>query len=449
MKLRHLTALSVATAAVALLPHGTAAAIPGDNPTAQDLTVACAIPADRDINVTRTVYQTGLEHHVSDKVMLAGFEAGWVESRMNNLNCGDADSLGVFQERPSQNWGTPAQIMDVHYAATQFFTRAIAREQQHPEYSAGQIAQAVEVSCCPEKYPAAENKARAMMAEVAPLAVPPDRVNQINRDGYADLVGVAANGELFGYHNGSLVNTDHVPFASETWRVTNSDWSDAKQIATGDVTGDGYADLVAARADGSLVVYANGIELNADGIPFIGQTWSYPGSWNTMRQLAVADVTGDGYADIVAVDASGALVVYANGLKVNGTPFTAETYHIGGNWSAVKQLALTDVNRDGYADIVAVDGNGQLFGYNNGSLVNANHVPFAGETWRITGSNWSGVTQLTAGEFSGDGYGDLVAVEADGSLSVYANNILNTPTMPYAARTWHIGGDWSTVKTLA
>jgi hypothetical protein len=81
---------------------------------------SCHVPSNRDISVTRTVYDVGVELGVSDRVMLAGFEAGWVESRMNNLSCGDKDSLGVFQQRPSQGWGTPQQIMDVSYAATQF-----------------------------------------------------------------------------------------------------------------------------------------------------------------------------------------------------------------------------------------------------------------------------------------------------------------------------------------
>ncbi len=445
MKLRHAIPLTLAAAAAAFLPD-TAAAIPSATP--DDFGIMCAVPANHDLNVTRTVYQVGLEHHVSDKVMLAGFEAGWVESHMNNLTCGDADSLGVFQQRPSMNWGTPAQILDVRYAATQFFTRAINSERGNPGRTAGQIAQDVQRSGFPDRYDQAQGKAQALIAEVLPYAVPPDRVNQINRDGYADLVGVDANGELFGYHNGSLVNDGKVPFKSETWRVRGSNWSGAKHVATGDVSGDGYADLVAAQGDGSLVVYANGIELNA-GVPFGNQTWSYAGGWHTMRQLAVADVTGDRHADVVAVTAAGSLVVYANGLKSNGTPYGAQTWDIGGNWSGIKQFTLTDVNRDGFADIVAVDANGELFGYNNGSLVNAQGVPFKSETWRIKGSNWSGVTQLTTGDVSGDGYGDLVAVAADGSVSVYANGILLTPGKPYTNRTWHIEGDWSAVRTLA
>jgi hypothetical protein len=54
----------------------------------------CHVPPTHDLEVTKTVYTVGLRLGVSDKVMLAGFEAGWVESHMNNLRCGDRDSLG-------------------------------------------------------------------------------------------------------------------------------------------------------------------------------------------------------------------------------------------------------------------------------------------------------------------------------------------------------------------
>ena len=126
-----------------------------------------SIPPDRDLAVTRTVHQVGSELGVSDKVMLAGFETGWVESHMNNLNCGDKDSLGVFQQRPSQGWGTPEQVMDVRFASNTFFTRAKSSEARNPGFTAGQIAQDVQRSAHPDRYDAVEGKARSMMAEVA------------------------------------------------------------------------------------------------------------------------------------------------------------------------------------------------------------------------------------------------------------------------------------------
>lgn len=119
-------------------------------------------------DVLRIVYQVGTSHCASDKVMLAAFEACTVESGCRNLKHGDRDSLGVFQQRPSQGWGTPAQLTDVRYAATQFFVRAIASEGCCP--TAGLLAQAVQRSCCPHKYDQHEATARERMAEGARLS---------------------------------------------------------------------------------------------------------------------------------------------------------------------------------------------------------------------------------------------------------------------------------------
>ncbi|WP_228983966.1 hypothetical protein [Streptomyces sp. DH12] len=123
----------------------------------------CRIPPNHDPDVIRTVHQVGLRLGVSDKVMLAAFEAGWVESHMNNLDCGDKDSLGVFQQRPSQGWGTPEQIMDVPYAAERFFRGATAVERRSPDLSPGRTAQEVQRSAHPDRYDAAEDKARALL----------------------------------------------------------------------------------------------------------------------------------------------------------------------------------------------------------------------------------------------------------------------------------------------
>ncbi|WP_439661207.1 hypothetical protein ACSHWB_06745 [Lentzea sp. HUAS TT2] len=127
------------------------------------LNVLCRVPGVHDAEVIRVVHAVGLSRGVSDKVMLAGFEAGWVESHMNNLSCGDADSLGVFQQRPSMGWGAPEQIMDVSYAAGRFFEYAVRVDR--PELSAGLLADAVQRSCCPERYDQAVGRAQSMLRQ--------------------------------------------------------------------------------------------------------------------------------------------------------------------------------------------------------------------------------------------------------------------------------------------
>jgi hypothetical protein len=60
------------------------------------------------------------------------------------LSCGDQDSLGAFQQRPSMGWGTPEQIQDPTYAAGKFLDQAIPLAAANPGYTADQIAQGVQ-----------------------------------------------------------------------------------------------------------------------------------------------------------------------------------------------------------------------------------------------------------------------------------------------------------------
>src|SRR5829696_2276626 len=48
------------------------------------------------------------------------------ESKLINLEYGGRDSLGLFQQRPSQGWGSPGQILDPRYAAAKFYDALVA-----------------------------------------------------------------------------------------------------------------------------------------------------------------------------------------------------------------------------------------------------------------------------------------------------------------------------------
>jgi hypothetical protein len=114
-----------------------------------------------DEGVARAICRVLDRHEASPKVRLAAFEAAIVESGVHNLNYGDRDSLGAFQQRPSMGWGTPAQILNPEYAATQFVTRAISANRDY--MSAGQLAQAVQRSAYPERYDQRASQANALL----------------------------------------------------------------------------------------------------------------------------------------------------------------------------------------------------------------------------------------------------------------------------------------------
>ncbi|TFK96948.1 hypothetical protein BDV98DRAFT_585935 [Pterulicium gracile] len=129
-----------------------------------------SIPSTADDNILRQLYQISTARGVSEKVLLATFETCWIESHCNNLPCGDQDSIGVFQQRPSQGWGSYDEIMNVDYSTGKFLELCIPTAEQNPDLSAGTIAQLVQRSEFPDRYNEAEGIARGLIDRARELA---------------------------------------------------------------------------------------------------------------------------------------------------------------------------------------------------------------------------------------------------------------------------------------
>ena len=84
----------------------------------------------------------------------------WQESGVLNLDYGDRDSLGLFQQRPSQGWGTPDQIMNPWYSAGKFYD-ALVKVKDWQTRDVGEVAQAVQRSAYPDAYDQYEPSGRA------------------------------------------------------------------------------------------------------------------------------------------------------------------------------------------------------------------------------------------------------------------------------------------------
>ncbi|MCR6687912.1 hypothetical protein [Cellulomonas sp.] len=82
------------------------------------------------------------------------------ESRMENIDYGDRDSIGLFQQRPSQGWGTVEQIMNPTYATRKFF-EGLEKVDGYEDMEITVAAQAVQRSGFPDAYAQHEGRARA------------------------------------------------------------------------------------------------------------------------------------------------------------------------------------------------------------------------------------------------------------------------------------------------
>lgn len=88
------------------------------------------------------------------------------ESNLRNLRYGDRDSLGLFQQRPSQGWGTQAQVLDPVYAANAFYD-ALVKIDGYTTMEITVVAQKVQRSAYPEAYADHEGQGRVLASALS------------------------------------------------------------------------------------------------------------------------------------------------------------------------------------------------------------------------------------------------------------------------------------------
>lgn len=97
------------------------------------------------------IYQVGKRMGMSNRDIQIALITAMQESSLRNLDYGDRDSLGLFQQRPSQGWGTPEQVRNPRYAATKFFTE-LKKVKGRENMAMTEAAQAVQRSAYPDAY---------------------------------------------------------------------------------------------------------------------------------------------------------------------------------------------------------------------------------------------------------------------------------------------------------
>ncbi len=88
------------------------------------------------------------------------------ESKLYNLTYGDRDSLGLFQQRPSQGWGTREEILEPTYAINAFYD-ALVKVDGYETMRITEAAQLVQRSAYPEAYADHEPQARALASALS------------------------------------------------------------------------------------------------------------------------------------------------------------------------------------------------------------------------------------------------------------------------------------------
>lgn len=193
-------------------------------------------------------------------------------------------------------------------------------------------------------------------------------------------------------------------------------------VATGDVTGDGVDDLVTSTGPGGA---ANLRVFDGRTGALVRSFFGYPPAFLGGVNVAVGDVNDDGYADIVCgVGVGGGPNVRVFSGK-DGT-LLASFFAYDPGFTGGVRVAVGDINGDGYADIVCAVGSGggpnvRVFDGRTGALLSSFFAYDAGFT---------GGLFISAGDFNGDGVPDVVTgVESGGGPNVRSFDLRNGTTL--------------------
>ena len=122
------------------------------------------------------IIASGRTAGAGDAGIVVALAAAAQESGLRNVQHGDRDSLGLFQQRPSSGWGSPAEVLDPVRASLAFFggpvnpnpgvTRGLLDVPGWESMTVTEAAQKVQISAYPDHYAKWETSARAWLDEL-------------------------------------------------------------------------------------------------------------------------------------------------------------------------------------------------------------------------------------------------------------------------------------------
>ena len=176
-----------------------------------------------------------------------------------------------------------------------------------------------------------------------------------NKDGFSDIVVAAGFG---GGPHVKVFSGKHPNDEMTSFFAFDPRYLGGLDLATGDVNGDGTADLVVGALGGSLATF-NGTTIRAGQTPgrLVSDFLAFDLNFNGRISLAVGDLNGDGFAEIIvgagAGNAPRVAAFHGRDLLKGRTSFVASFYAGDPNSHAGIRVAAADLDGDGREDIIA------------------------------------------------------------------------------------------------
>ncbi|PWI11880.1 heavy metal transporter [Streptomyces sp. NWU339] len=263
-----------------------------------------------------TITAVGTARELPERAVTIALATALQESALRNIDYGDRDSLGLFQQRPSQGWGTPEEIMDPVYSAEKFY-EGLEKVPGYTRLPLTVAAQRVQLSGFPQAYakhePDATLLAAALTGHSAATLTCKGRPGTTRA---ADAEAVrAALARDFGGGTLKPAGAEVSDTADPPAPSPSPSSAAAAPLADADVDSDGRTVTLSVRADADAGqkagaqgwqlahwAVANASELHIERVAYAGREWTAGGADNQWRVL---DGSTDGKNDGKNTEAAG------------------------------------------------------------------------------------------------------------------------------------------------
>jgi hypothetical protein len=271
------------------------------------------------------------------------------------------------------------------------------------------------------------------------------RRDSLSADGHAELVRKDAAGDLHAYYNNGVDGAGAVAWGGAV-KIGNGWTGSDNALYFADLDGNGQTDAIRKDPSGALQAYYNhGVTSS------LGVRWTAPkqiGVGWTMADDSVyfADISGDGYAEAIRKDADGALFAYYNnGVHGNGSVIWGGPVRIGGGWTgADNAVQFADISGDGYAEVIRKDNGKLLVYYNNG--INGDLTVRWGDPIEVESGLTAADTSVYFADLNGDGRADRITKQ-DGELVARYNNGITSDLKVTWSNPTVVGSGWTMADT--
>ncbi|MCB5911882.1 heavy metal transporter [Streptomyces pinistramenti] len=237
-----------------------------------------------------TIAAVGSARELPERAVTIALATAMQESQLRNIDFGDRDSVGLFQQRPSQDWGTVKQIMDPVYSAGEFYTHLV-KVRGYTELPLTEAAQRVQRSAFPRAYAQHEGNATQLAGALTGRAGAAMSCTQSRPVDGRSGGGTRVREKLVReFGNGVLPHGKAAGGDERTVRVPAT----AKDSGKGEGSRHGW--------EVAMWAMAHSAELHIEQISYAGQTWRAADSgkgW--VRQEASGDAAPGQSSDDVRI----------------------------------------------------------------------------------------------------------------------------------------------------